>query len=37
MLDEANDIVSQVLKAEGAIREGGASVPIQIDTNEPYG
>src|SRR6266568_3467173 len=34
MLDQASDIISHVLKAEGAIREGGTSVPIQIDTND---
>jgi hypothetical protein len=28
MLDQTNDIVSQVLKAEEAIREGGASMLI---------
>src|SRR5216684_1182068 len=34
MLDEASNIVSHVLKTDGAIREGCASVPIQIDTND---
>src|SRR5260370_35122289 len=34
MLYQASDIVSHVLKAEGAIREGCASVSIQIDTND---
>src|SRR5438309_11935011 len=34
MLYQASDIVSHVLKAEGAIREGCASVPIQIDPND---
>src|SRR6202035_2508788 len=34
MLDEAGDIVSHVLKTERAIREGCASMPIQIDTND---
>jgi len=31
---QASDIVSHVLKTEGAIREGCASVSIQIDTND---
>src|SRR5437763_7824216 len=34
MAYQASDIVSHVLKAEGAIREGGASVSIQIDSND---
>src|SRR5438105_2165204 len=34
MLYQASDIVSHVLKTEGAIREGGAPVSIQIDTND---
>src|SRR5258708_3087647 len=31
---QASDIVSHVLKTDGAIREGCASVSIQIDTND---
>src|SRR6266581_4861299 len=34
MVDEANNIVSHVLKTDGAISEGCASVSIQIDTND---
>src|SRR5216683_2000820 len=34
MVDEASDIVSHLLKTDGAIREGCASVSIQIDTND---
>src|SRR5260370_34290891 len=34
MVDEASDVVSHLLKTDGAIREGCASVSIKIDTND---
>src|SRR5712692_2644833 len=34
MLDEVSDIVSHFFKTDGAIREGCASVSIQIDTDD---
>src|SRR5258708_35867540 len=37
MADEASDIISHVLKTDGAIRQGGAPVSVKVDPNDLMG